>query len=51
MIGVGVYLIIGFLLSTSVERKPSDPLALFLGFFVVVFLWPYILWQSFRRSE
>lgn len=48
---LGVYLIIGFLLSVTVERRPSDPLALLVSFCAVVLLWPYILWQSIHHPK
>lgn len=51
ILALGVYLIIGFLLSASVERRPDEPLTLFVSFFVVVLLWPYILWQSLRAGK
>jgi hypothetical protein len=46
LIVMGIHVVIGFLCTTLVEQKPTTPLGLFIGFWVVVFLWPYILLRS-----
>lgn len=51
IIALGIYLMIGFLLSTAVVQKMTDPLSLFVQFWVVVVCWPYILWRSLRKEN